>query len=329
MIFYTTYLLWVFASAASLFKTHFNVKLLFVISPFFVAMAMYPYVSDLKFYYQSFVIDVYRADYGFIKLQQLLKLIFGTEIGFIVLIYLPIVILFMMSITNAHQAFVFLLTSQLLIMLPFNGVRQGYAIFLIWAALSFISRRNWIIGILLLMMSCLFHKSALFVAPIILLAYGFPFFKALTKYKVSLIILTAIAAVLLLETLFTNVGLFIGYFQQKDFSEGRTNPVVKYALFFLYFAISSFLLQRKLHIIPEITYIKFFIFSLALAIFLILGLSELAARIMVYYLGFEAYSLFALRKANVTIGAPMRFIWFFSNIFSPSVIGLLSLPSRI
>ena len=329
MIFYTTYLLWVFASAASLFKSHFNIKLLFVIAPFFVAMTMYPYVSDLKFYYQNFVIDVYRADYGFIKLQQLLKLIFGTEIGFIVLVYLPIVILFMMSITNAHHAFVFLLTSQILIMLPFNGVRQGYAIFLIWAALSFITRRNWTIGILLLLMSCLFHKSALFVVPIIVLAYSFPFFKVLTKFKVSFIILTAIATVLLLETLFTNVGFFIEYFQKKDFIEGRTNPSVKYALFFVYFTVSSILLRRKLYIITEITYIKIFIFNLALAIFLILGLSELAARIMVYYLAFEAYSLFALKKSNVAIGAPMRIIWFFSNTLSPSVIGLLSLPSRI
>ena len=328
MIFYVSYSLWFILSATAVFKGSINLKVLFFILPFYFAMIFYPYLSDLKHYYQAFQIDIYRANFGFVKLQELLKSIFGIEIGFALLIFLPIIVLLFISLIGNSKAAVFLLSSQLLVLLPFNGMRQGYAIFFLLIAAYFLNHTKFKAGLFFLIISCLFHSSAIFIFPIVIGFYMIKIFRKISFLPLLFIALVAFFATHFLETLFIYFDIFSDYFEKKNFTEGRTDPRLKYLIFALYFIVSNVLMRKQLSYIPELTYIKFFIFFLSIFIFIYIDLSELAARIMIYYLAFESFSLFILAKRQVRIAISMRTLWFLSNTLSPSVLGILSLPIR-
>ena len=119
--------------------------------------------------------------------------------------------------------------------------------------------------------------------------------------------------------------LYVGYMNKMDFSEGRTNPTIKYLLFFIYFVTTSFLLRNKFQFIPRLAYLRAIFFSVASASFFVLGLSELAARVMIYFLAFDVVCVMALYIQGRRMGLQYKFIWVITNIGSPSVLGLLAL----
>jgi len=291
---------------------------------YILLILLYPKVSDTKHYYEALESGIYSAEIGYNFVQEILKNFFSTDVTFYMILLIPLSVYLVLMRYSAIGT-TYLLCSQLVVLLHMNGVRQGYAVVLLYLGLILILDRKLILGFFVLFCSGLFHMSGYLVGLIILVTYIFGIFDFNRLVSYLIIGLTVVILVLSLSSILIQIGTYTAYLEHKEQHTSRTSPLLKHSLLFVYFLFLEYKLRSFYSGFKLLFNIRFSLIVLAMSIYILLGLSEVSSRIFVYCFSLEAIILFAIIWRGHSIPLNTKLFWTFFQVANPSVLGLLRL----
>jgi hypothetical protein len=268
------------------------------IALFFFITFLFDNLSDTFYYYQTYLVSIYKSgDVLFDFLQGYMKSFGNNFLTFFLLkkIFLITFILFFFKDKRLYLPI--FLFSPFVLLATENGLRQGGALLLFFIFISTIDKRIFF-ALFLLILSIITHKSIILLSVIYFL-YILPKFilKDFNEYKASIIYLFSLSILFLISILIISqtTGLFSSYLRisANDFFEGssRTTPLIKHLIFSIYFLIIIFLEYKdkvSLHLNP-LFFIKNILGFLIIIFYFLFDYSELSSRLLFYYIGIEIF----------------------------------------
>ena len=301
-----------------------NLSNLFVFFSFIIIFFLQDDNTDLKNYKFSFLQGIYEASIGFIWLQLFLKsLPLDYEVSFNILKLSSFFLLFLTPKKNRGLIYA-ICASHFFFLAIFNNLRQGMACTLILIGLLnlFDGKKR---GLIFLFLSPFFHLSSLFILALIIFVNKIHFKNR--AYNFIFLILSGIFFFILIVFASSLFDVYSGYFRGNDYEDysTRTNPYLKQLLIFLYLIVLTELKYLKTkNLISLLVKLRISIFVTSSCVLFLTGSNDLAGRILYYFYAFDAlYCVYLIY--NFKLNFSRKVVYFFSVIFSPSVITILNL----
>jgi hypothetical protein len=278
-----------------------------------------PIAYDLIFYeqYYNFDIDALEPLFKitfrflhFIKIPFKLATLFVPVVVFTIIYYKSKV-----SLRSYLFLILLILGSQFFTLGILNGLRQFYAtLFILIYFLSTFLRISNKFTFILFLISIGFHWSSIFIFPLVIIM------KYISSHeKYNRLMLLFICSIIIVFFLFSNLVLETKYL--REFEDGRSSTITKYAFFALYFLLTSYL-TLTLDLVFYKRFRLFFFIFLSLTVFY----GELFSRILFLYSAFEVvyfYASFMSTPHNYVKKFFYLLLFIFYNLISLNVLNIL------
>lgn len=287
-------------------------------------MLIYPLESDLKHYYSALKVGIYKAEVGYNILQKILTYYFNEDVSIRLIMITPL-LGYAFLLLYSPKGVTYLLGSQLIVLLHLNGVRQGIAVVLIYIGVVLLQRKKYMMGFLIMSSSGLFHSSGYLLSLTILSCLLLAQLRTRTIYIYILFTLGSIFLCSILFDILAQIDLYVAYSVHQEQHSSRTSPVVKYSLLAIYFFYLELLLRKYYRECVWLFYSRYLLFILSITIYLMLGLSEVSARLFIYVFAIEGMIFFTLVSKNIKLKLSTVLFWLMLQLMNPSVFGLIRL----